>query len=107
LKGSVGNSSLHLRVQRKEDVEEARRIVHRVLNVQSAVSSEAGRITAPMAEADRVTDLLIALRQADIPLAEMSVQKPTLDEVFLTITGHGADSPVEADESKKREVVTL
>jgi|GEM_PF-4762964 len=43
-----------------------------------------------MADAERVTDLLIALRQADVRLAEMSVQKPTLDEVFLTLTGHDA-----------------
>ena len=44
-----------------------------------------------MADADLVTDLLIALREAGIQLAEMSVQKPTLDEVFLTITGHGVE----------------
>ena len=101
LKASVGTSSLHLRVHHPRDVAEARRIIEQVLKVQTSVSSEAGRITAPMADADQVTDLLIALRAAAIQLAEMSVQKPTLDEVFLTITGHGAqnediaDSPAE------------
>jgi ABC-2 type transport system ATP-binding protein len=45
-------------------------------------------ITAPMADPERVTDLLIELRKAGIRLAEVSVQRPTLDEVFLTITGH-------------------
>lgn len=87
LKSSVGSSSLHLRVQDTEDTQEARRIVEQVLKTRSNVSAEAGRITAPMAEADRVTDLLIALRSGGIHLAEISVQKPTLDEVFLTITG--------------------
>ncbi|WP_308634917.1 ATP-binding cassette domain-containing protein [Paenibacillus silvisoli] len=89
LKASVGTSSLQLRVQDAQDIEAARSAIHRVLEVQSSVSSEAGRITAPMADADRVTDLLIALRAEGIHLAEMSVQKPTLDEVFLTITGKG------------------
>jgi len=42
-----------------------------------------------MADADRVTDLLIALRAVGIQLEELSVQKPSLDEVFLAITGHG------------------
>ncbi|WP_308638964.1 ATP-binding cassette domain-containing protein [Paenibacillus silvisoli] len=89
LKGSVGTSSLQLRVQDSEHIETARLTIERVLGVQTNVSSEAERITAPMANADLVTDLLIALREAGIQLAEMSVQKPTLDEVFLTITGHG------------------
>ena len=38
-------------------------------------------------DADRVTDLLITLRAGGIHLAELSVQKPTLDEVFLALTG--------------------
>jgi ABC-2 type transport system ATP-binding protein len=40
-----------------------------------------------MADPERVTDLLIALREANIHLAAVSVQEPTLDEVFLAITG--------------------
>ncbi len=87
LKASVGTSSLHLSIQNPQDVWEARQTVDRILEVRSSVSSEGGRIIAPMGDADRVTDLLIALREAGIQLAEFSVQKPTLDEVFLTITG--------------------
>ncbi|MGE8077337.1 ATP-binding cassette domain-containing protein [Peribacillus loiseleuriae] len=89
LKASVGTSSLQLSIQNPMDIQVARQTVEQVLKVQSTVSSEVGKITAPMADADRVTDLLIALRDAGIQLAELSVQKPTLDEVFLTITGHG------------------
>lgn len=90
LKMSVGTSSLHLRVQEAQDIAKARRLIEQVLKVPSGISSEAGEITAPMANADLVTDLLLALRSEGIPLSEMSVQKPTLDEVFLTITGHRA-----------------
>ncbi len=89
LKESIGTSSLHLSIQNTQDTLNARMIVERVLNVQSAVSPEGGMITAPMASADRVTDLLVALREQGIELAELSVQKPSLDEVFLTITGEG------------------
>lgn len=87
LKESIGTSSLHLSIQNEQYMQDARLIVERVLNVQSAVSAEGGKITAPMADADKVTDLLITLKEAGIQLAELSVQKPTLDEVFLTITG--------------------
>jgi len=101
LKESVGTSSLHLSIHNLKDMQEARRIVERVLEVQSAVSAEGGKILAPMEDADRMADLLIALKEAGIPLAEFSVQKPTLDEVFLTITGQGMkeDAAKAADKS--------
>ncbi|WP_328802508.1 ATP-binding cassette domain-containing protein [Paenibacillus sp. LX16] len=90
LKAAVGASTLQLKVQNQQDIERTVQIVEQVLSVKSSVSVEAGKIISPMANADRVTDLLIALRTGEIRLAEMSVQKPTLDEVFLSITGHGA-----------------
>ncbi len=109
LKASVGTSSLHLRVQNLQDIEQARQTVEQVLKVQSNVSAGAGKITAPMGNIDRVTDLLIALREASIPLAEMSVQKPTLDEVFLTLTGHGVqeDALLSSSESSNVEGVRV
>ncbi len=109
LKASVGTSSLHLSVQDPLDIEAARKAVEQVLNVQAIVSPGVGKITAPMENADKVTDLLIALRASGIHLSEMSVQKPTLDEVFLTITGHGVKEDVspESDESNKAEVARV
>lgn len=104
LKASIGTSSLQLRVQNPQDVQAARRTIEQVLKVQSIVSSEAGRITAPMADADLVTDLLIALRTSGIQLTEMSVQKPTLDEVFLAITGHDASSSEESNKPEEARV---
>lgn len=108
LKASVDTSSLQLRIQNPQDIEVARRTIEQVLKVPSSVSSDAGKITAPMADFDRVTDLLVALRTAGIRLAEMSVQKPTLDEVFLTITGHGVKEDAQAShESNKSEVASV
>ncbi|WP_353111756.1 ATP-binding cassette domain-containing protein [Microbacterium sp.] len=100
LKASVGTSSLQLRVADSADTEDALRAVERVLGVRGTLSPEASRITAPMADADRVTDLLITLREAGIRLTEMSVQKPTLDEVFLTITGRSTSDETQPAEEK-------
>lgn len=105
LKTSIGTSSLQLRPENGADMESVRQTVERVLGVQSIVSPEAGKVTAPMADADKVTDLLIALREADIRLAEMSVQKPTLDEVFLTITGHGVEEETSQDAPSDKEAL--
>lgn len=107
LKASVGTSSLHLCIQHSHDMLETRRIVEKVLNARSTVSSEIGKITAPMADADRVTDLLIALREAGIQLAELSVQKPTLDEVFLTITGNDVTQEVSSTSNESEKVLEV
>lgn len=105
LKASVGTSSLQLRLADPADTGTALRTIERVLGVVGTLSPEAARITAPMADADRVADLLITLRQEGVRLTEMSVQKPTLDEVFLTITGHGTDQTDAAtDADQKAEV---
>ncbi|MFE4709808.1 MULTISPECIES: ATP-binding cassette domain-containing protein [unclassified Paenibacillus] len=108
LKASVGTSSLHLKVQNTQDLKNARQTVEQVLKVRSNISLEAGEITAPMGNVDVVTDLLIALREAGILLSEMSVQKPTLDEVFLTLTGDGvkADAQLASEQLKNTKEVT-
>ena len=46
------------------------------------------RINVPLDAADAASDVLIGLRQAGVQIASVSVSKPTLDEVFLAITGH-------------------
>ncbi|WP_223691217.1 ATP-binding cassette domain-containing protein [Leifsonia poae] len=91
LKASVGESSLQLRLADPADMEDARRAIATVLGVEAVVSPEGSRITAPMRNPDTVTDLFVTFREAGIRLTEMSVQKPTLDEVFLTLTGHGVE----------------
>jgi ABC-2 type transport system ATP-binding protein len=91
LKASVGESSLQLRLADPGDMEDARRAIGSVLGVESVVSPEGTRVTAPMRNPDIVADLLVTFREAGIHLTELSVQKPTLDEVFLTLTGHGVD----------------
>ena len=76
----------------------ALRVVADVLGSHGTFTPEHARITAPMADPDGVTDLLVALRERGVHLTELSVQKPTLDEVFLTITGHGVEPEADTRE---------
>jgi len=90
LKASVGSASLQFRLENPADTDDALRAVHAVLGSRGTVSPEASRLTVPMDNIDKLTDVLVTLREAGIRITELSVQKPTLDELFLTITGHGA-----------------
>jgi ABC-2 type transport system ATP-binding protein len=91
LKTSVGVASLQLKIKDAAHAKAASRIVQDVLKVKAQVP-EPTLITAPMADPERITDLLVALRQHNVHLAEVSVQKPTLDEVFMALTGNPTDS---------------
>jgi ABC-2 type transport system ATP-binding protein len=93
LKASVGLATLQLQLAHQKDVEKALEVVQTVLKTKSQAPTPL-LVTAPMADPERITDLLIDLRKAGIRLAEVSVQKPTLDEVFLTLTGHDTQEKV-------------
>ncbi|WP_179430054.1 ATP-binding cassette domain-containing protein [Spelaeicoccus albus] len=98
LKESVGVSSLQLRLTEPAMLPAAADLLENVLAVPAALSPEAGALTAPLQDAGKVADLLVALRDRGIAVAQLSVQKPSLDEVFLTLTGHAAaDEPTDED----------
>lgn len=90
LKATVGNSSLQLVLDDAAQLERAQAVIQQVLHVDAVLSPQARRINAPMAAPDAITDLLVRLRNEGISVSELSVQKPTLDEVFLTLTGRPA-----------------
>ena len=90
LKASIGSSALQLQLAAGSDQALACDVVHRVLGSEPVLTPESGRITAPLTVADRAADVLIALREAAVAIDSVTVTKPTLDEVFLTITGHDA-----------------
>ncbi|MBM7366989.1 ATP-binding cassette domain-containing protein [Gordonia hydrophobica] len=93
LKQSVGTSTLILTPADRADAASAAQIAENVLGDPAAFSPEAGRVTVTLHHPDRVPDVLIALRDADIAIDEITVSKPTLDEVFLTITGNDDSAP--------------
>jgi|SRR5579862_4398159 len=86
LKAAIGKATLRLQLANEKDIEDTMRITEKIL-VAKASNPGPALVTAPMADPDRVTDLLIALRETNIHLAAVSVQEPTLDEVFLALTG--------------------
>ena len=103
LKASVGTASLQLRLADPADLAVAEARIRNSIGVPPVASAERAWLTVPLQDPARVTDLLVDLRDAGIPLAEFGVQKPTLDEVFLAITGHGADDA--AAQAEKDEVM--
>jgi ABC-2 type transport system ATP-binding protein len=91
LKASVGNSTLQVQLAPGADQELARQVVRKIAGAEPVLTPESGRMNVPLATADRAADVLIGFRQSGVAITSVSVDKPTLDEVFFAITGHGAD----------------
>jgi ABC-2 type transport system ATP-binding protein len=92
LKSSVGNSSLHLLLTEPAHIAYAADTVQGLLGTEPVLTPEQGRITVPLDRADDAADVLVALRSTGVSIASVSVQKPSLDEVFLALTGHDTHS---------------
>jgi len=106
LKSLVGSSTLQLDLAEREQLPTAADLVRRTLGIEPVLSPERSRINVPLADADNAAGLLIGLREARISLAGMNLSKPSLDEVFLTLTGHDAadQNADQAPENDRDEV---
>jgi ABC-2 type transport system ATP-binding protein len=98
LKSSVGDSTLQVQLAAGADEELALQVVRRVVGAEPALTPRSGRINVALQTADETSDVLIGLRHAGLPITSVNVAKPTLDEVFLAITGHDAGRPQEPEE---------
>jgi ABC-2 type transport system ATP-binding protein len=108
LKASVGSSTLQLRLTDPSYLTEAVSVLSRVLPDEPVLTPEKGGINVALADADRAAEALIALRQAEISIASVSVAKPTLDEVFLALTGHDtSEAEPTTDNENQNELETV
>ena len=108
LKTSVGSSTLQLRLTDRDDLATAAAVVSRLLPDEPVLTAESGGMNVPLTDADQAAEVLIALRQTGISLTSLSVQKPTLDEVFLALTGHGTgDQPAQDTDRSPADDLTL
>ncbi|MEO7943656.1 MAG: AAA family ATPase, partial [Marmoricola sp.] len=88
LKASVGRSTLQLQLVSGDLLPEAARIAESVVGEAPVLTPEARRMNIALQRSDQAVDVLIGLREQDIAIESMTVQKPSLDEVFLALTGH-------------------
>jgi ABC-2 type transport system ATP-binding protein len=97
LKSRVGGDQIDVVVRGDHDLPAATAVVGRVAGAQPEVDPNTRRVSAPVR--DRVTaltEVVRALDDAGIGAEDIGLRRPTLDEVFLRLTGHHADQEVAA-----------
>ncbi len=101
LKASVGSGSLHVRVDDPDRRIEAEQLLAAALGVPVSLDADPAALTACGAEADRIALGLAELVNAGITVTEFALGQPSLDEVFLSLTGHPAEDPSPTTETEE------
>jgi ABC-2 type transport system ATP-binding protein len=74
------------------DLENARAVLARCCGAEVSIDAHARRLTTPTSGGtESLVGVLRALDEAGIPLDDVALRRPTLDDVFLSLTGHGAE----------------
>jgi ABC-2 type transport system ATP-binding protein len=92
LKASVGLGALHVRLLDPARRGDARALLERALETVH-LEPDPAALSAPCGDAGRASEALAELTRAGIGVADFSLGQPSLDEVFLALTGHAADEP--------------
>src|SRR5690606_28278485 len=101
LKASVGGNVLHLRLQASGRRDEAAALLRQALGSEVHDGADAFSLTAGVPDDARLGEALSALARAGIGVSELSLGRPTLDEVFFALTGEHAPAPAEDDVMKE------
>jgi daunorubicin resistance ABC transporter ATP-binding subunit len=106
LKSSVGGQRILLTLADEADMMVAARVLQRFSTRSISPNGRDRLIEVPVAAADGLaTEVLRALDAAGVAVSDISVRSASLDDVFLTLTGHEAEIREEAEPAAEEVAV--
>jgi ABC-2 type transport system ATP-binding protein len=101
LKASVGSGALHVRLLDPDQRPEAQRVLAQELGAVH-LEPDPTALSASCADADRAAEAVAALSRSGVRIGGFSLGQPSLDEVFLALTGRPAEGRTD-DEATREE----
>lgn len=96
LKGLAGSDMIEVRARNAHEVQALAQALTQVGSEQPRVDVATRRVTVPVDGGPAsITTTVRALGSLEIPIDDISLRRPTLDEVFLTLTGAPATTDTE------------
>jgi ABC-2 type transport system ATP-binding protein len=95
LKAQVGTGSLRVRLRDPLRRPEAERCLATALGVPVTLEPDPVALSATVDDADAVAHALSELSRSGVAFSEFALGQPSLDEVFLALTGHTAEPPTD------------
>ncbi|MEV6873723.1 ATP-binding cassette domain-containing protein [Amycolatopsis sp. NPDC051128] len=104
LKRRVGGQTLQVRPTQLSDMDAVNRILGELSGVRPTRDDTTGLITAPVNDPVLLSTLVRKLDEAGITADELALRLPSLDEVFLALTGHTAEESTEDTRDLERSL---
>ncbi|HLL09394.1 MAG TPA: ATP-binding cassette domain-containing protein [Nocardioidaceae bacterium] len=99
LKAQVGGERVEVVVRSAADVEPGRALLASRCGADAIVDEHTRRLTAPArGGASQLMDVIRSFDDAGIAIDDVALRRPTLDDVFLSLTGHAAEDAAAVDE---------
>jgi ABC-2 type transport system ATP-binding protein len=103
LKASVGSGALRVRLLDPEQRADAEPILARILGGEVHFETDPAALSVQCATPDLAAEAVGELSGAGITVANFSLGQPSLDEVFLALTGHTAEDVATNGEGQVEE----
>jgi ABC-2 type transport system ATP-binding protein len=106
LKARVGGERLEVTVARGDGFEDAARVLERYAHGDGGVRVDDDRrllVATVAGGAGLLAAVVRDLDTAGVQVDELGLHRPTLDDVFLTLTGHAAEPGATGDEGLRDE----
>lgn len=104
LKATVGGERIVVTLESEKTLPDAKRVLTRFSMGELRIEDRT--VTAPISGgAQTLTRALRALDDEGVELVDVGLRRPTLDDVFLSLTGHVAESEHEPQENLEQESI--
>lgn len=104
LKATIGGVVVHLGVD-DADCATAIAAINTLTGSDPLHDEDRGLLVIPAADGSRsLVEVVRAMDEASVPILDIELHKPTLDDVFLSITGHPAETESVSDDVQESEV---
>jgi ABC-2 type transport system ATP-binding protein len=104
LKSRVGGEVLEVAVDPPSEAVAAAGALGSLATGEAQIDANAGRVAVPVQGGSSLLAQAVRLLDgAGIAIVDLAVRRPTLDDVFLTLTGHAAEESAEAAEEPAAE----
>jgi ABC-2 type transport system ATP-binding protein len=94
LKAHVGSSRLRVQLADGVDVSAAVALAAEAVRDAPVLVTAGSGFSVSLSDANQAADVLIALRRRNVDIVNATVDQPSLDEVFLALTGQAPATPV-------------
>jgi len=105
LKDRLGEDVVDVRIVDHARTNDALELLRPLAAAEPRSDASSGRISLPVHHgAGTLAEVVRRIDGAGLEVAELSLHRPSLDDVFLSLTGHGADGAAPIDDAPTGEV---